>query len=350
LQKKIQESSLDCLIISNINNIRYLSGFKGSDAWMLVTMDKACIAVDFRYYEQVNMEVSCCQIVSISGDLKSWLLPLIRDVGAIRIGFESDSLPYSIYMQIKDLLCEDDKATKVIPLSKFVESIRLIKEPDEIDNIEKAVRLTDSAIEYAVKMFSPDISEISLAWEVEKYLRENGSETVPFEIIAAAGENAALPHARPSNKLIKPNQPLLIDVGARINGYCSDVSRSYYIGKQDETFQKVYDIVLAAQTAALNLIEAGMTGQQADYISRTVIEKSGYAKYFGHSLGHGVGLDVHESPRLGPNSLDILSDNMVFTIEPGIYLPGWGGIRIEDTVVLNNGKLKSISGANKLLN
>ena len=350
IKNKINKSGLDCLIISDINNIRYLSGFTGSEGWMVVTHNKTYLAVDFRYKEQVNTEVSDCEIIDIIGNLENWLSPLIGDIKPGKIGFEADNLSVSTYTLIKNILMKITKAINILPTSRIVEDIRMIKEPEEIDNIKKAVSLTDEVIGYAETIMSSTMTEKQLSWELEKYLRNNGSESMPFEIIVASGANSALPHARPTDNKINPDVPLLIDIGAKINGYCSDMSRTFIPGKPDETFKKVYDIVLAAQLTAFNLLRPGMTGLQADSIARTVIKESGYSDYFGHGLGHGLGLIVHELPRLGQNSKDILQDNMVFTIEPGVYIPEWGGIRIEDTVVMENGKIRSLSTAKKLLN
>jgi Xaa-Pro aminopeptidase len=347
LKNKILESNIDFLIISDIYNIRYLSGFTGSEGWMVISPDTSYLAVDFRYKEQVKTEVSDCEIVDLTGDMNNWLIPLINDSKPVNIGFESDNLSFSIYNRLKSLLTKEDNKVKLLPTSRLVEDIRMFKEPVEIDNIIKAVDLTDRVLEYAESIISTSLTEKQLSWELEKFLRDNGSESMPFEIIVASGINSALPHARSTDNKINLNAPLLIDIGARINGYCSDMSRTYYPGKADETFKKVYDIVLAAQMTAVNIIESGMNGQEADSVARTVIAESGYAEYFGHSLGHGLGLLVHELPRLGQNSKDILKDNMVFTVEPGIYIPGWGGIRIEDTVVMENGKIRSLSTANK---
>jgi Xaa-Pro aminopeptidase len=191
------------------------------------------------------------------------------------------------------------------------------------------------------------ITEKQVAWELEKSLRENGSQSLPFDIIVASGPRAALPHAKPSDRIIKDGEPVLIDMGARYAGYASDLSRTICIGSPDETFRKVYSTVLDAQTAAVSIIKAGITGHQADSISREIIEKAGYGEAFGHSLGHGVGMAAHELPRLGPGSKEILTEGMVFTVEPGVYLSGWGGIRIEDTVVMEQGKVRVLSHARK---
>jgi Xaa-Pro aminopeptidase len=186
-----------------------------------------------------------------------------------------------------------------------------------------------------------------LAWEIEKYMRENGSQTVPFEVIVAAGPNAALPHARPSDYVIRSGEPIVVDIGSKFQYYGSDLTRTFCLGKPEGQFRKIYDIVLNAQVSAISRIEAGMTGAEADAIARDIIAQAGYGEAFGHSLGHGIGLVTHENPRLGINSTDILTDGMVFTIEPGIYLSDWGGVRIEDDVVIENGKLRLISNAEK---
>jgi len=187
------------------------------------------------------------------------------------------------------------------------------------------------------------MTEKEAAWEIEKFMREHDSQPVPFDLIVASGSNSALPHAKPSLRPIEAGEPVVIDIGARVGDYASDFTRTICLGKTTDTFKKVYDIVLGAQLAALALIKEGMTGELADNLARTVIKEAGYAEAFGHALGHGVGLAAHEPPRLGPNSTEVLTSGMVFTIEPGIYIPGWGGVRIEDLVVIENGQLKVLS-------
>lgn len=193
------------------------------------------------------------------------------------------------------------------------------------------------------------ISERDLAWEVEKSIRDHGSQTLPFNIIAASGPNAAMPHAHPSSRTIKSGDAVVIDMGAKTSDYTSDLTRTLCPGKRgNKNFKKIYDIVLKAQLAAIEGIRAGMTGSEADAIARKVIADGGYGETFGHSLGHGIGLQTHEGPVLGTNSKDILKDGMVFTIEPGIYITGWGGVRIEDDVIMENGKLRVLTHARKL--
>jgi len=213
--------------------------------------------------------------------------------------------------------------------------------------ITKAVALADAALEEAKAVIRPGITEKEAAWEIERNLRQKGSEGVPFEIIVASGPNSALPHARPTEKPICSGEPVLIDMGARISGYCSDLSRTLFLGKPNEMFQKIYTIVHQAQAIAIDGVRSEMAGSQADQLARGVIEQAAYGDAFGHGLGHGVGLAVHEFPRLGLSSRDSLADGMVFTIEPGIYLAGQGGVRIEDMVILEDGKARVLTKAAK---
>ncbi len=264
-----------------------------------------------------------------------------------RLGFESNHLSFATYEQISDILKNAQLSINLIAINGLVESLRVIKDPEEIELISQATKITDSALEHVANILHPGMTEKKLAWEIEKYMRENGSQTVPFELIVAAGPNAALPHARPSDYVIHAGEPIVVDIGSRFKYYGSDLTRTFFIGKPDDKFRKVYDTVLKAQATAISRIKAGMTGAEADAIARNIITQAGYGEAFGHSLGHGIGLVTHENPRLGINSTDVLTDGMVFTIEPGIYLSGWGGVRIEDDVVIENGKIRVISSAGK---
>jgi Xaa-Pro aminopeptidase len=194
----------------------------------------------------------------------------------------------------------------------------------------------------------PDMTEQDVAWEIERFMRESGSQPIPFDVIVQSGPNSALPHARPSERRIGRQEPIVIDIGAKIGGYASDLTRTLCLGSPDETFRKIYNVVLGAQLAGLELVKEQMTGDGADSLARTIIREAGHGGAFGHSLGHGVGLAVHEAPSLGPNSADVLTGGMVFSIEPGIYLPGWGGVRIEDLVTLEQGGIRVLSKAPKV--
>ena len=253
-----------------------------------------------------------------------------------------------MYRQLNNILDKTNSQLRLVPVDRLVESLRAIKEAGEIELITKASEISDRAMEYIEGIIHNGMSEKEAAWEIEKFLREKGSEPIPFDIIVASGSNAALPHAKPSSRRIHPGEPIIIDIGARVEGYSSDLSRTICLGSPDDTFNKVYQVVLSAQSTAIAQIEEGMTGDQADGIARAIIEQAGYGEAFGHSLGHGIGLAPHEPPRLGPNSTDVLTSGMVFTVEPGIYLSGWGGVRIEDTVTLGKDGVKVLTRAEKI--
>jgi Xaa-Pro aminopeptidase len=345
-RKLIAEKGLDGLIISQQDNLRYLSGFTGS-GWLLISERDAVLALDFLYAEQAKQESSGFEITQIKQELHNWLPGLVLDLGWRKLGFEANLISYDAYRKLSEALRAKQVNVELVPTTEVVEQLRAVKEPEELVFVTKAVKLADAALEEAKAMIRPGITEKEAAWEIERNLRQEGSEGVPFEIIVASGPNSALPHARPTEKAICADEPVIIDMGARINGYCSDLSRTLFLGRASEKFQKIYGIVREAQAAAIDGVTSEMAASQADQLARSVIEEAGYGDAFGHGLGHGVGLAVHEFPRLGLSSSDSLTDGMVFTIEPGIYLAGQGGVRIEDMVVLENGRARVLTGAAK---
>lgn len=343
--EKLGEKDIEGIFISQPENRRYLSGFEGSAGFLFITPKDKILATDFRYTTQAKSQASDYKLLTISGDMGQWFPRLIGELGIKRLGFESEHIAFAQHQRLCDILNKGKSGLKLIPVDGVVESLRALKEPEEIELITKAAEIADAAMNYIRGKLRVGMTELEAAWEIEKFMREAGSQSVPFDLIVASGPNAARPHAHPSARAIGESEPILIDIGARVEGYGSDLSRTFCLGAPDETFKKVYDTVLGAQNAAIAIIKEGMSGGDADQIARTVIEAGGYGEKFGHGLGHGVGLASHESPRLGPNSTDRLSDNMVFTIEPGIYIEGWGGVRIEDMVVMEGGKIRQISQA-----
>ncbi|MBA7618086.1 Aminopeptidase YpdF [subsurface metagenome] len=348
LRQKLAEKEVDAILISQPENRYYLSGFAGSSGFLLITPQKAILATDFRYIEQARTQAPDYEVFRITNDIADWFPKLVAELGLRKPGFEAGHITFAIYRQLSDMLKEQPPRIKLTPLDGLVESLRVVKEPEEIELITRAAAISDKAFAYIEGVIRAGTSEKEVAWEIEKFLRENGSQSVPFGIIVASGPNSALPHAKPSQRTIQSGEPIVIDIGARFDGYASDLTRTICLGTPDDTFKKVYDIVLGAQLAALAIIKEGMSGEQADSFARKVVEEAGYAEAFGHALGHGVGLAPHESPRLGPGSTEALVSGMVFTVEPGIYLPGWGGVRIEDLAVMENGKAKVISKARKV--
>ena len=347
LLKRLAEEGIEAILISQPENRHYLSGFDGSSGFLLITPNDAILATDFRYLEQTKRQAPDFEIFQITGDIESWFPKLIDGLNLRRLGFEANHVSFELYHLLSDILDDSGLQPRLVPVAGLVEPIRAIKEPEEIELIAKAIAISDAAFEYIAGTIRVGMTEMEVAWELEKTLHEKGSQSLPFEIILASGPNTALPHAKPSQRAIQSGEPVVIDIGAKVQGYSSDLSRTICLGNPDDTFKKVYQAVMEAQQMAIAQITAGMTGAQADSLAREAIEQAGYGDAFGHGLGHGLGLAPHEQPYLSPNSKDNLVDGMVFTIEPGIYLAGWGGVRIEDTVVMENGKIRVLSQATK---
>ncbi len=347
LRRLFEKNRIDAVFITQAANRRYLSGFDGTAGYLFITPEKAVLATDFRYTEQAAREAPDFEILRIGSNINEWFPRLVHDAGTKKLGFEAADVSFGFHRQLQQALQKKGVTSKLVPVKGLVESLRALKEAPEIELISRSSAITDKAFEHVAGAIRAGMTEQQVAWDLEKAMRENGSQSLPFEIIVASGPNAALPHHKPSDRAIRDGEPVVIDMGARVNGYASDLSRTICAGRPDAQFIKVYHTVLKAQEAALSNIRQGLTGHEADKIAREIIRKAGYADAFGHALGHGVGLAEHESPRLGPNSRDVLSDNMVFTIEPGVYLPGWGGVRIEDTVVMTKGIVKPLTGASK---
>ncbi|MBN1693579.1 MAG: aminopeptidase P family protein [Dehalococcoidales bacterium] len=348
LRSRLTEKAIDGILITQPDNRRYLSGFHGTAGYLIITARRAILATDFRYTEQAKEEAPDFTVKQITGNLEKWFPGLAGDMGIKRLGFEGRDVAFSFHRQIIDALKKKKYSVKLVPIEGLVEDIRAVKGPEEIEFIAKASAITDASFEDIESKLKAGMTENQVAWELEKAMREGGSEYLPFDIIVASGPNASLPHAKPTDRAIKAGESIVIDMGARYKGYASDLSRTVCVGGPDTKLKEVYNIVLKAQTAAAEAISKGMTGNHADKIARDLINKAGYGEAFGHSLGHGVGLAAHEQPRLGTLSKDRLTDGMVFTIEPGIYLSGWGGVRIEDTVVMERGKVKMITKARKM--
>jgi Xaa-Pro aminopeptidase len=348
LRQKMAERGLDALLISQNENRYYLSGFNG-EGYLLVTAQDTVLMTDFRYTEQAEREATDFRVFQITGDLSNWFPAVVANLNGAKLGFEAANVTVYLHSRFADALTGARLKINLVPVEGIVESLRVIKEPAEIELITKTSRLTDRAFEYINNNIHTGMSERDAAWLIEKFMRENGSDGIAFEVIVAGGANGAMAHHRPSDELLMPGAAIVMDFGARYQGYCSDLTRTITIGAHTGEFAKRYEIVLKAQLEALDKIKAGMTGKQADAIARDSLKQAGFGEAFGHGLGHGVGLAIHESPRVGPRSTDVLENGMVFSIEPGIYLTGWGGIRIEDTVIMENGRVKKLTLSPKVL-
>lgn len=346
LRPIIAQQELDALLVSKMENCRYLSGFSG-EGHLLISPDQAVLATDFRYLEQAKKEAPAFTITRIKGDVAPWLPRLASEFGWHKLGFEANTLTFATCSQLNKKITAEQIKLELIPTTKLVEDLRSVKEEGELKLIIKAVELTNAAFRRAKSGIRPGITEKQAAWEIEKSLREGGSDGIAFDVIVASGPNSALPHARPTERVIRPGEPVIIDMGAKLDGYCSDFSRTLCFEKATQTLIEIYNIVLKAQLTAIGEIRTGMKAGEVDRLAREVIEQGGHGDAFGHGLGHGIGLETHESPALGPASPDLLADGMVFTVEPAIYLPGWGGVRIEDMVSLKEGKVRVLTRTEK---
>jgi len=348
LRQTLTENKLDLMLVSTPENRRYLSGFTGSAGYLLISPKEAILATDFRYVEQASIQAPDFQILRIGGDY-DWFPKAVSEVGTRRVGFESQHVTVAQFQQLKEALGGLPKSNhpSLVTTSGLVEGLRAVKDADELALMQQAIDIADQAFVTVASNLRPGLTERQVAWELEKTMRELGADGPSFETIVAAGPNGALPHHRPTDTPIQQGEPIVIDMGARYRGYCSDMTRTVCLGNGSDTFRKVFDTVLTAQETAIATIQAKMTAGEADSLARNIIQEAGYGDAFGHSLGHGIGLAVHEFPRVGPNSSAVLEEGMVFTVEPGIYLSGWGGVRIEDMVVLEKGRTRVLGKAPK---
>ncbi len=360
----LAEAALDGLYIScpvddvfgkHSQNRRYVSGFTGSTGYVLVTANHAVLAVDFRYVEQAEREARPLgfEILPVTGRQKSWLPRLISlgGLGGKKLGLSGADLSYGEFAAMQKTIADMASLDRpeLVPAPPIVEDMRRHKSPDEMALIQRAIGVGDAAFERVAAALTGAETEEEVALAVERAVRDLGAESVSFETIVAGGAWGAMPHASPRPEAIGCGQPVVIDMGAQYQGYCSDLTRTVVVGDRTPRFNEIYTIVFEAQRAAIEGVEPGMSGVAAHHLAADVIAAKGFGDRFGHGLGHGVGLQVHEAPHLGLSSEDTLEEGMVFTIEPGIYLPGWGGVRIEDVVVLENGHARVLSHATKLV-
>jgi len=330
IRAQLARNSLDAILIINRENGRYLSGFTGSDGKLLITLKKVFLFVDSRYYLQAEKEVAGLAIVSLTSNFISAFSKVSKEEKIKNLGFESNEVTVQGYQKLKQNLT----GITLIPTTDLTESLRSIKDNEEIELISQAQRITDQAFSHIVGYIRESLSEKEIAWELESWMRINGAEAVSFMPIVASGTNAAEPHHRSSDKRIKKGEMIILDFGAVVADYSSDMTRTVFLGEPTAKQKKIYGIVLSSQQTALKKLKAGVATREIDGVARAVIKNESFGKFFQHNLGHGVGLIVHEEPTLGPTSDGFLAEGMICTIEPGIYIPGWGGVRIEDLLLI----------------
>lgn len=347
LRERLAKDELDALFVSNDENRRYISGFVSTAGYLLVTQDEAVVCADFRYAELATQQAPGWRVDRIGGK-PDWLPKLVNEFEIKTLGFEADDMTVGTLERFKKALKEGDADPELNPTTGIGVELRAYKDPEELELLQRAIDIGDQAFEDTASQLVAGMTEKEAAWIFEKAVRERGAESISFETIVAVGPNAARPHHATSDSPLVEGQTIVFDCGARYQGYCSDLTRTVVLGEADDEVKRVYDIVLTAQLAAIAMVEPGMTGEKCDAIARKIITEAGHENDFGHSLGHGLGLEVHENPGVGPNAKGKLENGMPFTIEPGIYIPGWGGVRIEDVVVLENGKARVLSHAAKM--
>jgi Xaa-Pro aminopeptidase len=347
LRAAMSAQGLDAVLITSAENRAYYSGFRGSAGALLVSAADAVLATDFRYTEQAGQQAPDYRVEEMRSG-RDWLKDVLSAWGGVRrIGFEDDDVSVASHARFLKRVGELDPAPELVPTGPMASNLRAVKEPEELAVIQRAIDLADGAMEQVAAALRPGMTERQVAWAMEVAMREAGADALSFETIVASGPNGARAHHHPTDRALAMGEGVIIDMGALYDGYCSDITRTFVLGKADERFRKVYDTVLAAQETAEATAVAGMKGSEIDALARQVIEQAGYGEAFGHSLGHGIGVAVHELPGVGPGSEEPVTDGMVFSVEPGIYLTGWGGVRIEDLVVMENGRPRVLTHAHK---
>lgn len=336
----------EAVIITNLKNVRYLCDYTGSNGTLLVTKKSAIFFTDFRYQEQCQKEINGCAEIAIvkNGDSK-FIFEIINKLGLKSLGIEK-TLSLETYLDY----AKNFKGGKLIPTENLVEELRQHKNKDEVNSLQTAFEIADKSLEMLIKDITLGMSEIEIAALLEFYMKLNGSEMPSFDTIVASGSNSSCPHHQPTERKIQNGEMLKIDFGATYNGYHSDMTRTFFIGKADEKFKKIYNIVAEAQKKAIESIKIGIECKKIDAVARKVITDAGYGKNFGHGLGHSFGLEIHEKPAFSPLNPSKVEIGHTYTVEPGIYIPEWGGVRIEDSfVVTRNGLTKFTNFPNGLI-
>lgn len=338
---------IDCVLISSDINRRYFCGMKSSYGYILGFREKSYLLIDFRYFEKAKEIVNNCEVILLTS-FKLQVNDLLKKHNAKNIAIESETVTISQQVYFKSIF-EGYFVDSSNDLSTAISTLRMIKTQTEIEKITKAQRIAEKAFDNVLEFIKIGKTEKEIALELDFYMLKNGAEALSFETIALTGKNSSLPHGVPSENKIKSGDFVLMDFGAVYNGYHSDMTRTICVGSATDKMQKVYGIVLKAQNAALKIAMNGVKGQDLDKIARDIITNAGYGENFGHSLGHGVGMEIHEMPNASTKSETVLETNMVITIEPGIYLPNEFGVRIEDFVVIKENNCENITNCTKKL-
>ena len=349
LKNLLKEEKLDAVFLASPANIRYFSGFSGADSYVYFSAEKQVILTDSRYTLQAEEEGDGFQVLTIGGDRAYGVLlaELLQDDGAQTLGFEDGAMLYSSVRGLQEKA--GIPAQNWIPLGEKLAALRAVKSEQEIEWIARTEAIGDAAFTHILDFLKPGVTEMQVAAELEYFMRMQGADGTSFDTIVASGYHSAMPHAIPTEKVLEAGDFVTMDFGCKYKGYCSDMTRTVVMGKASEKQKEIYQIVLEAQLAALDGLCPGKTGAQVDRLAREVIEKAGYGAYFGHGLGHSVGLEIHEKPALSWRDETVLQAGILETVEPGIYVPGVGGVRIEDLTVLTEGGFRNLTHSPKEL-
>lgn len=343
LRGLLAERGFEAILIGSGYNRRYISGFTGSSGMVLITDSDSYLLTDFRYRTQAPEQAPGFKIVEHGANPIHDVKELLAQHKISKLAFEQDHVVYSQFAAWADTLA----GVTLEPAAGLVEQLRMVKEEAELKVMQEAAELADRTYRYILNLIRPGMREKDIALEMEVYMRSHGATSSSFDTIVASGERSALPHGVASDRVICENEFVKLDFGAYYNGYCSDLTRTVVVGKPEDKHREIYDIVLEAQLHALSSIKPGMSGREADALARDVIVKYGYGDLFGHGTGHGLGMEIHEAPRLSKLSDTILTPGMTVTVEPGIYVPGFGGVRIEDDIVITETGIKILTSSPK---
>lgn len=344
LRRALAERGLDSILIAKPENRAYLSGFTGSNGWLLIDQNHAYLITDFRYTEQAAAQAPAFEVVKIEGLAEETLSSRVKQLGAKSLGIEGDFVNVDLFRRYEEVFAGVD----LVGATNLVETLRQIKDEQEIAIMRRAAAITDEAWSQIIPLIKPGAVERDLAVELEYRMKKLGAEGLAFEIICASGVRSSLPHGRASEKVIEAGDLVTFDFGASYGGYCSDMTRTVMVGEPSAKQREIYETVLEAQVRGVAACRAGITGKDLDEVCRGYIREKGYAEYFGHGTGHAVGRYIHESPTVSARGeKHVLQPGMVVTIEPGIYLPGWGGVRIEDMVLVTEGGCERLSNSPK---
>lgn len=342
LREKLRINDIDAILLIGDVNRNYLSGFTGDESFSLITQDSAIFITDSRYTQQAKIQVRDYKLLEYKGNIYNFILEHVNKLNIQSLGFEENTVSFAQYTELLNIL-----GVKLVMCDKILRELRIVKDNTELESIRKAASIADNAFQHICTFIKAGMTENDISIELEYFIKKNGASGLSFPSIVASGSRSSLPHGEPTDKVIKNGEFLTLDFGCMCRAYCSDMTRTVVIGKADDKMKQIYDVVLTAQLSALEAIKPGKTCSEVDAVARDYIESKGYGEYFGHGLGHGVGREIHEMPYINSKGVNSLKAGMVITDEPGIYIPNYGGVRIEDLVFVTEEGYEVVSKSSK---